>query len=57
MHVVLNPYVMLCRKKYFILNNDITEALDGNETLSDIICEQVGRSITMIINNYDGEYS
>ena len=32
---------MLLRKKFFILNDDITEALDGNEILEVLIYEQV----------------
>ena len=32
---------LLLRKKFFILNDDIQEALDGNEILMDMMYQQV----------------
>lgn len=36
---------LFLRKKFFILNEDIQEALDGNEVLMDLIYQQVSNSI------------
>ncbi len=33
---------LLLRKKFFILNNDIQEAVQGNDDLRDLIYHQVG---------------
>ena len=38
---VTNGDQLLLRKKFFILNDDIQEAIDGNEVLLDLIYQQV----------------
>lgn len=34
--------MLTCRKKYFIVNNDVEEAVNGNTLLSELLYHQVG---------------
>ena len=42
---------LLLRKKFFILNDDITEAIAGNEELKELIYQQVDSDTKHVVYN------
>ena len=42
---------LLLRKKFFILNDDITEAIAGNEELKELIYQQVHSATKHVVYN------